>query len=419
MKLPELKKEIQKYQYFEDTNIIDVSMASIIANRLKLGDPVWLIVIGASSGGKSQILRPIAQTDTKFIHRVDDVTENTFLSGAKAKEGEQVSLLQRIGPHGIMVISDFTVLMSKSSESRQTILSQFRMIHDGEMTKFSGNSKEPIKWKGYLGILAGSTPSIYAHFEEVSDMGERFIYYRMKDYSPRKATELALNRKIYGRELDALLADKYKEYEQDIILSHDGKDVELSPEVIDRITEVSEFAEMVRTPTHKDYKGEIIDRIPVPAMPMRVALQLMAIAKGLMIMRHHEDGVYSLNENYLSLIDWLGYSLANEEKRACLKILASTTFDSETTTSSIADKVGLDTKVVKVILQNLSAVGVLSRAGDDVSGFLKWSFKNERYYNIVRRIEHIDSVEKIENRDVSREEEAENDDSVSRQFQEF
>ena len=66
MKLADLKKEIQQYQYMEDTSIVDVSIASIIANRLKFGDPVWLMIIGASSGGKSQILRPLSY-DRKHI----------------------------------------------------------------------------------------------------------------------------------------------------------------------------------------------------------------------------------------------------------------------------------------------------------------------------------------------------------------
>jgi hypothetical protein len=99
MTLEELKTEIKTYQYFEDTDIIDVALASIISTRLKLGNPIWLIIIGASSGGKSQILRPLALTDAKFMHRVDDLTENTFLSGIS---GDDSSLLKRIGKNGMI-----------------------------------------------------------------------------------------------------------------------------------------------------------------------------------------------------------------------------------------------------------------------------------------------------------------------------
>ena len=395
MKLTELKTEIQKYQYMEDTQLIDVSLASIIATRLKIGNPVWLIIIGASSGGKSQMLRPLALTDEKFIHRIDDLTENTFLSGIKSKEGE-VSLLNRIGSRGIIVISDLTVLFSKQAESRAVILSQFRMVYDGEMTKFSGNSSKPISWKGSLGVLAGSTPSIYQHFEEVADMGERFIYYRMKEFDPYKATHLALTRKSFGKDLDDKLSSLYEQYIKEVVKSYDDEDIELSEEVNNRIIEVSMFAEKVRTVAHKDRWKDTIDRKPTPAMPMRVALQLVSIAKALAIIQKHETGKNTLTEQNLSILDWCGYSLANEEKRHVLKVIASVAFDKTTTTSTIADIVGLSTSVIGTVLQNLSAVGVLTRTGDGSN--LYWAFKNEKDYNIVRRIEHITDIVALENR---------------------
>lgn len=400
MTLQEIKQEIQKYQYFEDTNIIDVSLASIIATRLKLGDPIWLIIIGASSGGKSQILRPLSLTDSKFMHRIDDMTENTFLSGSNmGKEKGEPSLLKRIGVLGMLVVSDFTVLFSKNTESRNAILAQFRMIYDGEMTKFSGTSDKPITWKGALGVLAGSTPSIYRHFEEVADMGERFIYYRMKDYSPEKATRLAMSRKIYGKELDEKLACLYGDYIKEIIINYSNngnKEIELPQNVLDRILQISVFAENVRTIAHMDFY-RVIDKIPVPAMPMRISLQLISIAKGLYVMRNG-----NLTEDDLNIIDWCGYSLANEEKRACLKVLGTLEFNTFMTTQNIADKIGLDTSVIRNLLQNLNAINVLDRTGGDEG--LMWRIKSKNDYEIVRRIEKIKDTLTHQNRVITNEE---------------
>lgn len=388
MTLIELKQEIEKYQYLEDTNIIDVALASIIATRLKLGEPIWLVIIGASSGGKSQILRPLSLTDEKFLHRVDDLTENTFLSGMNlGKDKGNPSLLMRIGSLGMIVMSDLTVLFSKTSESRNAILSQFRMIYDGEMTKLSGTSDKSIKWRGYLGILAGSTPSIYTHFEEVADMGERFVYYRMKDYDPEKATRLAMSRKIYGKELDTKLADLYGDYIKEVVTGYNREEIVLPQRIVDRILQISMFAEKVRTVAHTDFY-KTIDRIPVSAMPMRVALQLISIAKGLYIMRNGD-----LSDNDLNIIDWCGYSLANEEKRACLKVFTGYPYNSYMTTQTMADRLGLSTSVVNTILQNLSAVGILNRSGSD--GKLNWSIKHYSHWEIIRRVEKIDTVEKV------------------------
>lgn len=412
MKLADLKKEIEKYQYFEDTDIIDVSLSSVIATRLSLGDPIWLILIGPSSGGKSQILRPIALTDPKFLHRVDDLTENTFLSGANLGNDKNASLLLRIGNKGMIVMSDLTVLFSKNTEARATILSQFRMLYDGEMVKFSGNKDKPVSWKGYLGILAGSTPSIYAHFEEVSDMGERFIYYRMKDYSAEKATRLSMSRKIYGKDLDEKLGKMYAEYIKEVVENADIKKVKLSPEIEEHILQIAMFAEKVRTVAHLNFREQVIDRVPVSAMPMRVALQLTAIAKALQIIRTHEGG--ELNEKDTDIIDWCGYSLANEEKRACLKVLAGVEFETYIKTSIIADKIGLSTSIVRNILQNLSATGVLQRGGTDDG--LSWTIKNKSDWEIVRRIEKISEKIIHTQRAVSDEEGDEKNEAMELEF---
>jgi len=404
MKLAELKKNIEEYQYLEDTNIIDVSIASIVATRLMLGDPIWLVIIGASSGGKSQILRPLSLTDSKFLHRIDDLTENTFLSGIRlAKEQGSPSLLHRIGKKGMIVMSDLTVLFSKAAESRATILSQFRMIYDGEMTKFSGTSSAPITWKGYLGIIAGSTPSIYHHFEEVADMGERFIYYRMKDYDGEKATRIAMSRPLYGKDLDDKLAELYADYIKDVVKAYDDKPINLPEDIQERIIQVAQFAERVRTPVTTDWKGDTITRIPVSAMPMRVALQLTSIAKALYCVRSYEE--MTLSEKDLEIIDWCGYSLANEEKRAVLNVLARINYGVYIKGQTIADQIGLSTGVVNNILQNLASVGILNRFGDNSS--LTWRISRESDWKTVRRINKIDTIEEYHEREITSDEDEE------------
>lgn len=418
MKLQEVKKEIQKYQHLEDTGIIGFSLASIVSNHLKLESPVWSVIIGLSSGGKSQILRPISIADDKFIHRVDDLTENTFLSGAKSKEGDN-SLLNReggIGKHGMIAISDLTVLMSKSGESRATILSQFRMLYDGEMIKHSGNQKEPLKWNGYLGIIAGSTPTIYSTFEEVSDMGERFIYYRMKEFDRYKATKLALNRTIYGKDLDEKLADIYGAYIKEVIQNADPEaDIKFPEEIEDRIIKIAIFAETIRTTSHKDWQGNQ-DRISIPAYPMRVAQQLRGLGKALAIMKHHDTGSYELGEEEMKVLEWTGYSLANEENRACLRILASLDFNTGASTQAIADEIGLNTDVVRIFLQNLSAVGILKRSGGTE---LKFKYKDKEQYDFVRKIENLHEIVEIEEREVVSEEEKSMEESAKDQFNSF
>lgn len=385
MTFDELQKQVGEYVYTEDNGMARVALASVLANRLKLGDPVWLLLIGPSSGGKSQILRPIALSDERFIKRVDDLTENTLLSGMG--DGSK-SLLKQIGSQGIVVISDLTVLFSKNQEARAAILSQLRMVYDGEMTKFVGNSEKPIEWKGYLGMLAGSTPSVYGHFEEVADMGERFIYYRMKPYDVEKATRISLERTVFGKDLDRKLADMYTEYVDSAgKKALDSSVPELSRIVEDRILRIALFAARLRTPAHYDKYEKKIDRIPVSEAPMRVALQLRAIARGLSVMQYNDTGRWDLSEEDLRCIEWCAYSLANEERRACLKVLGALPKDTEASTQAIADEIRLPTSVIGMHLQHLAAIGIIKRSGSDNS--LSWKIEGVGTYNIVRSVEGI------------------------------
>jgi hypothetical protein len=50
-----------------------------------------------------------------------------------------------------------------------------------------------------------------------------------------------------------------------------------------------------------------------------------------------------------------------------------------------------------MICQNLSAVGVIERTGGDNG--LHWKFKDVRDYGVVRRIEHIEEVVVIAERE--------------------
>lgn len=408
MKFVELKEEVNKYFYTEDEGLLMIPISQVCATRLQLGDPIWLSIIGPSSSGKSQILRPLAMTDPKFLHSLDDITENSFMSGARSKKGEKdMSLLKRIGKLGILVISDLTVIFSKGSDAKGSILSQFRMIHDGNFNKTSGTSNEIIHWDGSLGMLSGCTPAIYQFVEDMAMMGERMIYYSMHQYDVEKSTRLALNRKIFGKEVDKKLSDLYGEYIKSVVLF--CKDKELpsldgSP-LFERILNSAMFAATLRTPILYDKFEKAVTHIPVPEYPTRVALELMNLAKGLMCMQYHDTNgeSWELPENMIRHIEWCSYSLANPEKRACLRFLAELDFNVYAKNQTIADKIGLNTTVIGRVLQNLASIGILQRSGSD--GSLSWTIKDEKVWREVRKLENLEEIIEIgEEREITSDE---------------
>jgi hypothetical protein len=412
MKFSQLEQEVAKYMFSEDPGMLRASLASMVACRMKIGSRLWMVIVGPSSSGKSQILRPLAMTDAKFVHQIDDLSENSFLSGSKVGAGGgEVSLLKRIGSHGMVVISDFTVIFSKNVESKNAILAQLRTIYDGHMQKIVGNASKPIQWSGYLSILAGCTPSIYREMEEIASMGERLLFYRMKPTNDEKATRLALARTIYDKDLDQKLSDMYGDYIKDAIKNVGANPIPmLSDATNERILQIALFAAKLRTPAQYDKFAKAITHVPISEMAPRVALQLKSLAQALSVMTYYDSGQWELSESDIQIAEHVAYSLASEERRACLRVLAGIAFESALSTSSVADPIGLNTDIIRTHLQHLAAIGVVERSGN--GEMLSWRFKHEAEWKIVRRLESIVENTLFTSREATNEEVSEQDEAA-------
>jgi len=391
MKLITLKRKMREHLYMEDEDILDVIMAASITNVMQLGQPVWLVIIGAPSSGKTQYIAPLeyAQPAGKqIIHEITDITPNTFLSGSLGKKSSEFepSLLKRIGDHGILLFPDLTALFSKETQTLHEILGQLRHIYDGHLTKLTGN-QEPISWKGKLGIIGASTASLYRHFEEIADMGERFMYYRMKPYDIDKAVDKSLGRTLYGRALDEHIGELYKEYIGDVIQAH-AADPVFSEEDNRKIKEMAKLASVIRTSVHTNERTQEVDRIPEPEMPMRTALQLRGLALGMCIMNENENGEAKLTEKNFRALEWCAFSLANDERRKTLQALA--TYVSGCNAAAIGMTLGLPTGSASAYLQQLAALRVCRRIKVDGSNADLWQMEDESMRDIILRLSGIE-----------------------------
>lgn len=387
MKLSTLKKKMREHLYMEDEDILDVIMAAAITNVMQLGQPVWLVVIGAPSSGKTQYIAPLEFSQPagkKIIHEITDITPNTFLSGSLTSKDKsfEPSLLKRIGDHGILLFPDLTALFSKESQTLHEILGQLRHIYDGHLTKLTGNQK-PITWKGKLGIIGASTASLYRHFEDIADMGERFMYYRMKPYDIDKAVDKSLNRTLYGQALDEHIGGLYSEYISDVVQGH-ATTPTFSDEDNQKIKEMAKLAAVIRTSVHTNERTNEVDRIPEPEMPMRTALQLRGLALGMCLMNENENGSPTLTEKNFRALEWCAFSLANDERRKTLQALSE--YPAGCTSAAIAMILGLPTSPTTAYLQQLAALRICHRIKDVGSNADLWQMDNEGMREIILRL---------------------------------
>lgn len=387
MTLAEFHTELNKHLYIEDPGMVNVILGSIVANSLKIGDPVWLTLIGPSSGGKSQLIRPFAMGNPDFIHRVDDLTPNTLLSGTLGLDG---SLLGRIGTHGILSMDDLTVLFSKNAEQRAEILSQFRMLYDGHFSKSSGNRKEAVMWEGYLGMIAGSTPSIYRYFNEVADMGERFISYRMKAIDVHKAVQFVTENQHTSGSLNTTIAELIGEFLPKALQDlPKGKHLpKLHPETQAVIQNIAEHMTLLRTPVHVDERTGLVDEFPEPEMPFRVMKQLTYLATGMQCLMPDIHAV--LSKDMTDALEWTAYSLANDKRRAYLRSVVALDYQGKKITNrNISNATGLHPEIVSKGMSQLQAIGIIELSSEEDGGKKEWSIKNRALCETVRRIDPV------------------------------
>lgn len=392
MKRQDLHNELSELLYIEDFNIVDTLIASVIANVKMIGDPVWLTIIGASSAGKSQYIRPIAKSNPALFLQVDDLTSNTLISG----NGEGQSMIFRIKESGIITIDDLTVLSSKDAETRNAILAQLRLIYDGRMTKGTGKGTM-IKWQGHAGLLAGSTPSYYRMVAEVADMGERLICYRMKDMDIPKAMKFINSHSYSAKELDAKLTDIYTRYLATLMPLIANEHIPVDAKTAERIEEISIAATRLRTPVITDEREHFVSEFVVPEMPFRVHKQLMNLAKAHMLVHHAETGEKELPEYLIQSLEWVGYSIADDKRRAYFKaIIALGDQGIQVTSRNISAHTGLHHTAVERGLSILSAIGVVKMnvVTQGTTERKVWEVADERLRKIVRRIDPPTKVDK-------------------------
>lgn len=379
--------KLSELLYIEDHGMYDIIVASIVANSLKVNDPVWLTLIGQSSGGKSQVVRPLAKSRPEFIHRVDDMTANTFMSGTMAQED---SLLGRIGPHGIICMDDLTVLFSKNQEERQSILSQFRMVYDGRFSKSSGSKKQDLVWEGYMGMIGGSTPAIYRYLNEVADMGERFIIYRMKEYDTDKMLDHILDNPMSSRDLDSALSLILSEFIRSILSDLDPDLLVLDDWVRQDIKFYARQCSWMRTPVHIDPYRQMVDEFPQPEVPARVMKQLLPLAQAMQVVTGQK-----LTKETLLPVLWVAYSLANDKRRKFLRaVVGLKYYDKQINDKSISAAVSLNSEIVKAGMSELQALKIVGLSDENV-GNNSYELQGDGLKQVVMTLDPPDDLSTI------------------------
>ncbi len=364
-----------------DPYIIDVILATIIANSVVQREPVWTMIVAPSSGGKSTYLAPAIACPN--VHFLDDLTEKSLLSGYKVK-GKEMSLLKIIGS-GIICFSDFTAVLSKNPMSKNEILAQLRLVYDGNFTKRTGTGE--IKWSGKIGCIAACTPDIYFQLESVRSQGERNLYYWMNQPTDDEIVAKQEQVKMSSREISEEMQPLYAEYIHSVI-EFSGKqgvpDLSMTVEQIAEINAAAKFCVEAKATVHLDFKSGKPDAMVNKPGVGRDRKMFQTLLHALQLMEAYEkdtvEGIV-VTQTMVEIVKKCAWSSVSRERRKILEILTSRGRMMTASEIGASDNFGLQKEGVEKYLHSLFAVGLVQK---DVSGNNhKWSIESEETKKFV------------------------------------
>jgi Bifunctional DNA primase/polymerase, N-terminal/Primase C terminal 1 (PriCT-1)/DeoR-like helix-turn-helix domain len=335
--------------HLPDAGALYVALATVVANRLP-GDPVWLLLVGPSSSGKTEGLVSLAGLDE--VEPAATMTEAALLSGVPRKDvaaGASGGLLRKIGDYGILTLKDFGSVLSMRHETRAAVLAALRECYDGAWDRPVGaDGGRVLHWHGKLGLVAGVTAAVDSHHAAIDSLGSRFAFYRLAVSDRRAQAGRALEHRRQAAGMRDELRDAVAGFFAGLELPTGDT---LSDDDKHRLVALADFVTIARSPVERDRVSRDIELIPDAEAPARFGNMLAQLLEGLQAIGLDPAAAWQL-------VTKLAFDSMPAQRRKMIEHLA----EAETTTTKAAAAVlGVPTTTARRTLEDLTAHSVLIR----------------------------------------------------------
>ena len=358
--LPQLLATFRKWLYLPDASALLVTLGAVAANLMP-GDPLWLLLVGATGSGKTELLDPLMALP--HMHAVGTMTEASLLSGSPRREkADDASggLLRSIGDFGFLLLKDFTTVLSMGGEIRGPLLAALREIHDGHWTRNIGvDGGRTLDWRGKCALIGGCTPAIDQHHALMAIMGERFLLYRMPPMDQEQQADRAIQHVSHEQKMRQELRAAVFELFASLRL----ETREFDESARKRMAALATFVAHARSAVERDRYHREIELIPSSEMPGRLARTLRCLFQGLQTI-----GVTT--EECWRLTSQVALDCIPDVRRKALEFLIGQTEPVETTV--VADALAYPTTTARRVLEDLTGHRLVCRFSSEQGKSHKW-----------------------------------------------
>lgn len=347
--LAEVLDTFRRWQYLPDPRPLHAVLGSYAASRQE-GDAVWLLVVGESGRGKTETVSPLIGLPD--VHAVSTLTEASLLSGTPKKEakGAKGGLLRQIGDFGVIVLKDFTSILSMHRDARAAVIAALREIYDGSYTRQVGSDGgRTLHWEGRIGLVGAVTPVLDDHYAVMAQMGERFLLFRMPEVNRKRIGLEALrhtrNAVTMRQELTGAVAGLMAG------IDFNRQALDLTFEEQDRLVDMADYTALARSAVVRDGYRREIELVVGAEAPTRLSVTLARLLGGFRLIGLDDVTAWD------TLARIATDSIPALRRKALDALGDGTTRE----TSDVAELLGHPTITARRTLEDLHAYGLVER----------------------------------------------------------
>jgi hypothetical protein len=358
----EVVAAFSKWLHLPDIEAVDVLMATAIAIYLP-GDPLWLYYVGPPGATKTEPLRTLSGPR---VVSLSSLTPQTLISGYKG-DPSKVDLLPKLDGK-LLIIKDFTSILSKKPDDAAAIFADLREAYDGYLEKSYGSGVGTKSYSAKFGLIAAVTPAIDRFRTVHSLLGERFLRIDLRTDAQatiQRASELEGQEEDMRTELQALVSGYLNAAGEWV-----DPDILVEQRFLEQLRALAHVAATLRTEVDRDRQRLVVYR-PVPEVGTRLVKQLQKLAKALANWR---ERMVVTAEDYVT-VRRVALDCVRSHRRQVVGVLQAAEGEA-ILTADVGSLAGIPSDTLREICEDLWQLGVVKRSGDQHAGW-RWSLDDE------------------------------------------
>ena len=260
-----------------DLEALDVVLSAAAVERLD-GDPVWLLIISGSGNAKTETVLALGGAGAHVTSTI--TSEGALISATSKKDASRQAtggLLRKIGARGVLVIKDFTSILSMNRDSRAAVLAALREVYDGRWERNVGtDGGQSLAWEGRIVLIGAVTTAYDSAHAVIASMGDRFALVRVDSSLGRmQAGRQALQNVGREDQMRPELATAVGE----LLLSVRPELAVLDDQAMTELLGAANLVTLSRTAVERDNHGNVLEA-HAPEAPTRFAKMLAQVVRG-------------------------------------------------------------------------------------------------------------------------------------------